>query len=84
MQIVGREVEFPEELRGQAEGEQAPGPVVPLDFLRALSALVMIVSGTAMIGFGVGTWLRPAAGVAAAGVCVVVFGLALAFIDNED
>ena len=73
-------VGIPDELRpGKRKEEQSERrpPQVPLTFLISLLGLIV---GTAMVGFGVGTWAHhPGAGIAAAGLVIVVVAVLIGF-----
>lgn len=71
-------VQVPPEMMGQHQDE-APDVVNRSAAVGALLSLLMILLGTAGIGVGVGYWVHPGAGIAAAGVVLVVVGVLLGY-----
>lgn len=81
--MQGREVNIPDELRADrvvTQEEQAEDAMKSIaSVVGALVAIFMLLVGTAGIGFGVGLWIHPGAGIAAAGLVLVVVGLLIGF-----
>jgi hypothetical protein len=78
MPSTHEQVHTPPELRGIREQPPQPqretGPVVA-----AVLSLLMLVLATGLIGTGVGLWIAPGAGMAAAGLCLFVVGVLLGY-----
>jgi membrane-bound ClpP family serine protease len=83
MLIQGREVIIPEQLGETAPQDEATPDTVPGSLssvlVPALLSVVLLLLGTAGIGVGVGLWIHPGAGIAAAGLVLVVVGLLIGY-----
>lgn len=84
MDIMGRRVDFPDELQAQRRQQvvEVPrrdiGPVI-----EAILSLLLIVLGSTGVGVGVGLWVHPGAGIAAGSLLVFVVGVLLGYGSGE-
>jgi hypothetical protein len=73
-------VNIPDELKGIPPAKESPQLMVDKGaIIRDIFALLCLMSGTACVAVGVGLWVHPGAGLAAAGVVVVLVGVLLGF-----
>jgi membrane-bound ClpP family serine protease len=83
MLIQGREVTMPDSIGTSPSQDEATPDTVPGSLssvlVPALLSVVLLLLGTAGIGVGVGLWIHPGAGIAAAGLVLVVVGLLIGY-----